>query len=126
MGSADDNLSIATHERAGSLATSKASANRIKADSATRTESGQQHQVPIAQAQALIETWPEAPRKAAEKILDHYGPPNEATATKMFWYQVGGRCSPLLRRDGSGVRDGATRALCGGPALRSGRGWHRC
>ncbi len=37
----------------------------------------------------MIEQWPEAPKKAAEKILDHYGRPNEATATKMFWYRTG-------------------------------------
>ncbi len=30
-----------------------------------------------------------APKKAAEKPLEHYGPPNEATATKLFWYREG-------------------------------------
>jgi len=89
MGSTDDNLSLPTHERAGSLATSKSSANRIKAEGATRTEGGQHDEVSMSEAQALIEPWPEAPKKAAEKILEHYGPPNEATPTKMFWYRVG-------------------------------------
>ncbi|HEV2068619.1 MAG TPA: hypothetical protein VGR26_02355, partial [Acidimicrobiales bacterium] len=76
MGSQDDKLNMPTHERAASLATSKASANRVKAEAATRTEGGQQHRLSIADAQALVETWPEAPKKAAEKILDEYGPPN--------------------------------------------------
>lgn len=89
MGSQDDKLNMPTHERAASLATSKASANRVKAEAATRTEGGQQHRLSIADAQALVETWPEAPKKAAEKILDEYGPPNEATPTKMFWYRPG-------------------------------------
>lgn len=43
--------------------------------------------MPLAEAQRLIAEWPEAPRKTAEKLLDHYGPPNEATATKLFWYR---------------------------------------
>ncbi len=89
MGSQDDNLNMPTHERAASLATSKASANRVKAEGASRTEGGQPHRLSIADAQALVETWPEAPKKAAEKILDEYGPPNEATPTKMFWYRPG-------------------------------------
>ncbi|MGQ0624608.1 MAG: hypothetical protein ACT4PP_08170 [Sporichthyaceae bacterium] len=89
MGSQDDNLSMATHERVGSLATSKASANRIKAEGVTRTELGEQQRVEMADALTLIESWPTAPKKAAEKILDHYGPPNEATPTKMFWYRAG-------------------------------------
>ncbi len=89
MGSKDDNLDMATHERAASLATSKASANRLKAEGATRTELGPEQSVGLDEAQAIIERWPEAPRKAAEKILDHYGPPNEATPTKLFWYRIG-------------------------------------
>ncbi|MDQ3988209.1 MAG: hypothetical protein M3291_03240 [Actinomycetota bacterium] len=40
-------------------------------------------------AQGIVEQWPTAPRKVAEKLLDQYGPPNEATPSKMFWYRVG-------------------------------------
>lgn len=89
MGSKEDNLNMPTHERAASLATSKTSANRLKAEGASRTELGQEQQVSLAEVQVIIETWPEAPKKAAEKILDHYGAPNEATPTKLFWYRTG-------------------------------------
>ena len=45
--------------------------------------------MPLAEAQAIITQWPETPRKVGEKLLDHYGAPNEATATKLFWYRAG-------------------------------------
>ncbi len=38
---------------------------------------------------AIVEEWPQAPKTAAEKLLEHYGSPNEATPTKLFWYGVG-------------------------------------
>ncbi len=55
---------------------------------AAKSELGQRIPIPLADAQAIIERWPEAPKKAPEKILDHYGPPHEATPTKMLWYRV--------------------------------------
>ncbi|MGK5451514.1 hypothetical protein, partial [Streptomyces radiopugnans] len=45
--------------------------------------------MPLSQAQTTIQHWPEAPKKVAEKILDHYGAPNEATPTKLLWYRNG-------------------------------------
>jgi hypothetical protein len=89
MGSGDDRLGIDTGERMGALATTKASANRYKAEGVEATELGSQQSVDLVEAQHLIAEWPEAPRKAAEKLLDHYGPPNEATPTKLFWYRNG-------------------------------------
>ncbi|MDP8959046.1 MAG: hypothetical protein M3N51_07570 [Actinomycetota bacterium] len=90
MGSREDNLELSTRERVASLAASQASARRLKAEGSAASELGEQLQsVSLAEAQAIIEQWPTAPRKVAEKILDHYGPPNEATTTKMFWYRTG-------------------------------------
>jgi hypothetical protein len=89
MGSGDDHLEIDTDERMGALATTKASAGRYKAEGTEATELGAQHSVELAEAQRVIADWPEAPKKAAEKLLDHYGPPNEATPTKLFWYRNG-------------------------------------
>jgi hypothetical protein len=89
MGSKDDNLNVPTHERIGSLATAKASAERLKADGSAAAELGQGRSVTPESARSIIEQWPEAPKKAAEKLLDHYGPPNEATPTKLFWYRTG-------------------------------------
>lgn len=89
MGSEDDNLQMPTHERMGSLATSQTSARRLQGEGSGASELGQEQRVPLAQAQAIVEEWPEAPKKAAEKILEHYGAPNEATPTKLLWYRTG-------------------------------------
>lgn len=86
MGSKDDTLQMDTAERMGALATTKASAERLKMEGVDHTELGAESRVDLAQAQAVIARWPEAPQKAAEKLLEHYGPPNEATSTKLFWY----------------------------------------
>lgn len=89
MGSKDDNLEMSTSERVSSLATSQLSARALQARGAAGREPGQQRTVPTSEAQAIVDGWPEAPKKTAEKILEHYGAPNEATPTKLFWYRVG-------------------------------------
>lgn len=89
MGSKDDHLQMPTHERMLSLATSQTSARQLQASGSGASELGQQQSVPLAEAQRIAQQWPTAPQKAAEKLLDHYGPPNEATPTTMFWYRVG-------------------------------------
>lgn len=89
MSSKDDHLGLPIHERMLSFATAQASARELQARGSAGSELGQRQSVAMDAAQRLIEQWPRAPRKAAEKLLDQYGPPNEATATKMFWYRVG-------------------------------------
>lgn len=89
MGSKDDTLNMPTAERMGAMATTKASAEGLKAAGVSRTELGAQQRLEPSQAQQVIAEWPDAPRKAAEKLLDHYGAPNEATPTKLFWYRNG-------------------------------------
>ncbi len=89
MGSRDDNLKMPTHERMGSLATAKASAKELTGQGAVANEPGRDQSVTLEQARAVISDWREAPQKAAEKLLDHYGPPSEAAATKLFWYRTG-------------------------------------
>jgi hypothetical protein len=88
MGSKDDHLQIPTSERAGAMRTVKSSAERLKSDNRTRSQHGSRQPVGIEAAKQTIETWPDAPKKVAEKLLDHYGPPHELTPTKMFWYET--------------------------------------
>jgi hypothetical protein len=45
--------------------------------------------VPLAEAERIIAGWPDAPQKGARQMLAQYGPPNEATPTKLFWYRAG-------------------------------------
>jgi hypothetical protein len=89
MGSKDDRLQMSTTERMEAMATVKASAKRLEGQGSTATELGQRQSVALEAARSVIEQWPEAPRKTGEKILEHYGPPNEATPTKLFGYRTG-------------------------------------
>jgi hypothetical protein len=50
------------------------------------TEEGARHKVDAAQAERIIEAWPDAQKNVARQMLGKYGPPNEATPTKLFWY----------------------------------------
>ena len=50
------------------------------------TEEGARHQVDLQEAERIIESWPEAQKNVALQMLAKYGPPNEATPTKLFWY----------------------------------------
>ena len=89
MASGDDTLKMPTHERISSLAISQAKARQLQADGHAGAELGQRNSVPLIEAQEIIAQWPAAPQKVGEKLLDHYGPPNEATPTKLFWYRTG-------------------------------------
>lgn len=89
MGAGDDNLKTRTHERLALLMKTQASALRLQAEGRAASELGQKQSVPMAEAQAIIADWPEAPKTAGQQLLEHYGPPNEATPTKLLWYRVG-------------------------------------
>ncbi len=100
MGSGDDHLGTETGERMGGMATAKGSANRYRAEGVEGTELGAQQAVDAATVRRLIAEWPAAPKKTAEKLIEHYGPPNEATPTKVFGTVTvpgAGRCSPRTR-----------------------------
>lgn len=89
MGAGDDNLGTQTRERLGLLMKTQASAERFKAKGQAASELGQKSSVALTEVEAIIEDWPEAPKTVGQKLLDHYGPPNEATPTKLFWYRNG-------------------------------------
>jgi hypothetical protein len=50
------------------------------------TQRGTDLSVHPARAEKIIAGWPEPQKKVAEQMLARYGPPNEATPTKLFWY----------------------------------------
>jgi hypothetical protein len=88
MGSKDDNLGTSTRDRLKAMMTVKAAANRIKSEGQAISAHGQRQSFPLEEARAIVEGWPDAPRSTAEKLLSHYGAPNEGTPTKLFWYAV--------------------------------------
>jgi hypothetical protein len=53
------------------------------------TQQGNRHTVPPSEVERVIAGWPDAQRNVARQMLDRYGPPNEATPTKLFWYANG-------------------------------------
>jgi hypothetical protein len=51
------------------------------------TAGGIELMVRPAEVAQLIAGWPQAQKKVAEQMVARYGPPNEATPTKLFWYR---------------------------------------
>ena len=80
---------IPTGDRVGALGSAMVDAAKHMTAGDHESERGAEHQVPLGQAEAIIDGWPEAPRKIARQLLEQYGPPNEATPTKFFWYRNG-------------------------------------
>ncbi len=89
MGSKDDTLQLSTTERMVGLAKAKLSAEKLKASGLAISRPARGQGVTSAAAHSTLEGWPAAPRAVGEKLLDHYGPPDEMTSSKMFWYQTG-------------------------------------
>ncbi|MBG6240195.1 hypothetical protein IWX78_003190 [Mycetocola sp. CAN_C7] len=89
MGSKDDALHTSTTERMQAMMVAARSAEGIKSSRSSASELGQGQVVELAVARSIVDKWPEAPKGVAQKLLEHYGAPNEATATKLFWYRTG-------------------------------------
>jgi hypothetical protein len=49
-------------------------------------EAARQHVDP-GDVDRVIEDWPAGPKGIARQMIEKYGPPNEATPTKLFWYR---------------------------------------
>lgn len=80
---------LPTRERMATVAGAAADAMGHKAEGEHETELGTLHSVPLAEAEAIIAGWPDASQRGARQMLEQYGPPNEATPTKLFWYRKG-------------------------------------
>ncbi|HSH78142.1 MAG TPA: hypothetical protein VLA19_06385 [Herpetosiphonaceae bacterium] len=80
---------LETSERMATVARASADAMKHKAQGEHETQEGTRSTVPLNEVAAIIERWPTAPKEGARKMLEQYGPPNEATPTKLFWYRKG-------------------------------------
>ena len=78
-----------TGERMATVGRAVADAIGHKAQGEHETEEGARQRVEAAEVERIIESWPEAPKNVARQMLAKYGPPNEATPTKLFWYRNG-------------------------------------
>lgn len=90
---------IPTSERMATIAGASADAMKHKAEGEHETEEGARYSVPLTEAEAIVESWPKAPQKGARQLLKQYGPPNEATPTKLFWYRKGPWKRMVVTRD---------------------------
>jgi hypothetical protein len=49
--------------------------------------------------EALIDQWPTVPRNAADKMIERYGPPEEATPSRLIWFNNGPWKRTIVYRD---------------------------
>ena len=80
---------MTTGARMATLAAAKTDAMAHKSRGEHETEEGARHRVDLTEVTRLIDGWPSAPKMVAHQMLEQYGPPNEATPTKLFWYRNG-------------------------------------
>ncbi len=90
---------IETSERMATIARASADAMKHKAQGEHETEEGARYTVPLSQVEAILVSWPKAPKEGARQMLEQYGPPNEATPTKLFWYNNGPWKRTLITSD---------------------------
>ncbi len=60
-----------------------------KAQGAHESEAGIGETVGHAEAERIIESWPDPQKNVARQMIESYGPPNEATPSRLFWYRNG-------------------------------------
>jgi len=80
---------IDTGERMAVLAGATADAMKLKGQGEHETEKGAEQKVDPDHVTMVIENWPKPAKMGAEQMMEQYGPPNEATPTKLFWYRNG-------------------------------------
>ena len=78
-----------TGERMATYLGAAADGVRHEAKGEHETEQGLRQRVALAEAEGILDSWPDPPQRVARQMLAKYGPPNEATPTKLFWYRNG-------------------------------------
>jgi hypothetical protein len=78
-----------TAQRLATTGRAVAQGVRYQARGEHETQRGAELPVDPTQAAKIIDEWPAAQKKVAEQMLAKYGPPNEATPTRLFWYRNG-------------------------------------
>ncbi len=78
---------LGTGQRLATTGRAVAQGVRHKLAGEHETQGGADLLVDPADAAAIIARWPQAQKKVAEQMLAKYGPPNEATPTRLIWYR---------------------------------------
>src|SRR5918912_1524869 len=78
---------LSTGERLATTGRAVAQGVRHMVKGEHETQGGVELLVVPGEAERIIEGWPLPQKKVAEQMLAKYGPPNEATPTRLTWYQ---------------------------------------
>ncbi len=63
------------------------------------TQKGADQRMSAGEVERIIEDWPHAQKNVARQMVAKYGPPNEATLSRLFWYGNGPWKRTELSRD---------------------------
>ncbi len=77
---------IEPQKRLAVLANATADAKEITAAGKHETNRGAENSVEPDQVEQLTAAWPEAAKLGVKQMVAQYGPPNEATPTRMLWF----------------------------------------
>ncbi len=80
---------LSTGERMATYLGAAADGVAREAKDELQTDRGEREQVALAEVERIIQNWPQPQKRVAQQMIDRYGPPNEATPTKLFWYRNG-------------------------------------
>lgn len=78
-----------TSKRMKDLAGASANALSHEAHGEHMTHPGTRYRTSQTEVERIIGDWPDAPKTGAQNMLERYGLPNEATPTRLTWYQTG-------------------------------------
>jgi hypothetical protein len=80
---------LSTAERLKSTMGAVAQGIRYTLAGEHQTEGKAELTVDLADVERIIDSWPAPQQNVARQMLDKYGPPNEATPTRLFWHRNG-------------------------------------
>ena len=92
-------LDLDTSERLATTGRAVAQGIAHEMGSEHETQQGERHTASRAEVETIIENWPAAQKNVGRQMIEKYGPPNEATLSKLFWYGNGPWKRTELSRD---------------------------
>ena len=92
-------MDLSTGERLATTGRAVAQGIRHELKGEHETQKGERYAVSMAEVEKIIEDWPAPQKNIAGQMIEKYGPPNEATRTKLFWYNNGPWKRTELSRD---------------------------
>jgi hypothetical protein len=79
-------LDLKTGERLATTGRAVAQGIAYELSGEHESQKGQRYWVSAAEVERIIEDWPSPQKNVARQMIEKYGPPNEATYSKLFWY----------------------------------------